>query len=133
MFGLIGLLFGLILGLPRLAFGVSRFTIKNALRVGIYGLVGYAVYELIVGITQGREAAKAADPAAAAPTPRPALPSPTTATANAPAAAPTRPNFSASTDHAGLTGADKQGQAVRVVDAGGVAHTTRVGRGIIHR
>ena len=109
MFGLIGLVFGLV-------FGVTKFSLRNAVRVASFGLVGYLVYELIIGYTQGREAAKSASPAPVAP------------------AAPRAPATQSATGSSTIVGGgDHAGQAVKVRDAGGVQHTTRVGRGVIRR
>ena len=102
MFGLIGLVIGLV-------FGTSKFAVRNAVRAAAFGLVGYLVYELIVGYTQGRATAEvlSASPA--------------------PAQAP--PDASRSP----LTGAAKQGRTIHVSDASGVERTARVGRGVVHR
>ena len=113
MFGLIGLLFSVVFGL---VFGTSKFALRNAIRISAFSLVGYLVYELITGYTQGKSGGPAPAPVATAPAPRP---SPAPATSSAPSPI--------------VGGSDHAGQAVRVQDAGGVARTTRVGRGVIRR
>ncbi len=101
MFGLIGLVFGLV-------FGTSKFALHNAVRIAAFGLVGYLVYELVLGYSHGK-----------AGLPAPEVPE------EAPAAA--------TTDRAPLTGASKRGRTVRVSDASGIEHATRVGRGVVRR
>jgi hypothetical protein len=106
MFGIIGLLIGFL-------FSTSKFAAKSLVRLAVYGLLGYLGYELIVGFVRGRQTPA---PAAAPPAPEPADEAPVPDALRSP-----------------LTGAEKRGRSVDVVDAGGVSHKARVGRGVIRR
>ena len=140
LFGVIGLVFslafGLVSGTTKVALGTTKIAVgtttaatkftlglalSNLVRAATLGLVGYLVYELIVGYTQGKAAAA----------PAKALPSPTPAPAAAPAPAAGR--TPAPSVRAPLTGPAKQGQAVHIHDSDGTEHTARVGRGVIRR
>ena len=139
LFGLVGLVFslafGLVSGTTKVALGTTKVAVgttaaateltlglllRNVVRIAALSLVGYLVYELVTGYAQGKVGAPA--PAAAPRLPAPPAPAPS------PAARP-----AASTPSPIVGGSDHAGKPVQVVDAGGVAHQARVGRGVIRR
>ena len=137
LFGVIGLVFSLVFGLvsgtTKVAYGTTKLAVgttaaatemtlglllRNFVRAAALGLVGYLVYELVTGYSQGKSlAAKAApqSPAAMPPAPRPAA----TASSNTPSPI--------------VGGSDHAGVPVQVAGTGGVSRTTRVGRGVVRR
>ena len=142
LFGVIGLVFslafGLVSGTTKVAYGttkvavgtttaVTKFTlglaIRNAVRAAVLGLLGYLLYELVVGYAQGKATANAAQPARLPPPARPAGPS--SSVAGSPQAAARPSPIIGAGDHAG--------RAVQVDDGSGTHHAARVGRGVIRR
>ena len=149
LFGIIGLVFSLVFhtasGTTKVAYGTTKLAVgtaaagtritlglalRNLVRAAAFGLVGYLVYELVIGYSQGKAKAEAAAKAAA-PAPTPA-PRPTSAPAPRPAdATSTQPAPAARAPIVG--GTDHAGRPVQVDDGSGTHHTTRVGRGVVRR
>jgi hypothetical protein len=73
-----------------------------------YGVVGYCIYEMVSGITAGRDAKRAGGGRDAGPTRQPG-----------------RRNT------ANMTGGSGEGASVQVADVGGAAHSAKVGRGVV--
>ena len=141
MLGLIGFVFSVVFGI---LFGTTKFALRNAIRAAAFGLVGYFVYELVTGYSHGKAGLPAPAPAAP-PAPSPEASDedvdaarrigPATGSMPAiPASAATAGGGQSTTGRSPLVGAgDHRGRPVQVADAGGVAHNTRVGRGVIRR
>ena len=150
LFGLVGLVFAIVFGVAsgttKVAVGTTKLAVgtttaattftlglflRNVVRIAALSLVGYLVYELVTGYSQGKAKAAAAAPTPAAPTPssptaRQSQPATRPATsAPAPSGSPARSPLVGGGDHAG--------KSVQIADTGGVGHTTRVGRGVIQR
>ena len=135
LFGIVGLVFslafGLVSGTTKVALGTTKvavgtttavtgFTIslalRNLVRAATLGLVGYLVYEFVIGYGQGK--------AAAAPARLPA-PQPASQPSTSPSAGSRPSPIVGGSDHAGVP--------VQVDDPSGTHRTTRVGRGVIRR
>ena len=143
LFGVIGLVlslaFGLVSGTTKVAVGTTKvalgttkvavgttavatkFTLglalHNLVRAATLAVIGYLVYELVVGYAQGKAASAAAAPAEPAPQAAPS-------SGRAPTASRPTPI---------VGGGDHAGRAIQVDDGTGTHHTTRVGRGVIRR
>ena len=86
------------------------------IKLAIYGLLGYAIYEFVRGMTQGEAAGQGAGGGQA------------TGSGSRPA----NDALDSGTGRANLTGPGV-GQEVRTVEPSGESVTHRVGRGVVHK